>query len=902
MATSISSAGGVRALLLTDIVDSTALAESLGEVGCAALWYAHDRAARELIRHWNGREIDKSDGLLVLFEVADDAVGFALAYHRALAALPTAMKARVGIHIGSVALRQNSAADVTLGAKPLEVDGVVKSIAARVMSIAQGGQTLVTANVHRALVNADLRLLSHGHWRVKGIAEPIELFEAGDTSLQFTPPPDGAKAHRVVRDAEGWLPLAELPNNLPQEATSFVGREPELGELRALLDGTRLLTLVGMGGLGKTRLLMRTARMAMPEFADGAWLAELAPITHPELVVQVVARALGVKEEAGRPLDAVLAEHVKDRRLLVLLDNCEHVVDACASLVNLLLRAGAGVTLIASSREPLRVAGEQVYPVPTMRLPEALPGAAPSSLFDVEALRLFADRARAVRPEFALTEDRATLVAEVCRRLDGIPLAIELAAARLRSMSLPEVAARLDQRMRLLTGGARAAQSRQKTLRSTIDWSHDLLDPSEQVLLRRLSVFAGGFWLEAAQAVCVGAGIIADDVLDLLASLVDKSLVVAEVIGDATRYRLLETMREYASEHLAASDDLATTHAHHQDHFLVLAESFVAHFVGANTGAWMARIECERDNLFAALAWSGGAASAERELRLAAAMGNFGAALGVLRQGYELTLRVLQRPACRVRTHWRSVAVCAAAQQAMHLARPVDAREHAEEALAIAREIADIGDVAGALVQLGYVATQQDECAIARRHFEEALAVAREGGGERLIASALGGLAMNMERAGDLEGAIRHYEETLLAWQRLDHGFNQATLAASLAGAYAAAGRLNAAQLRLRDALDLTRRVGAPRHLATFVAHNVAYWAAVAGRAGPAVRLYAALSALRPAAELSPLALDADELRLLERCRATHDAEALLELERVGRSMSYDQVLDEADAVLAQVD
>ncbi|HUP07584.1 MAG TPA: tetratricopeptide repeat protein [Caldimonas sp.] len=864
----------------------------------AQLWRAHDRLARDLLRRWQGREIDKSDGLLALFDEPHSAVGFATAYHAQLAALPVPLKARIGIDAGPVVLRENSPDDVALGAKPLEVDGVVKSIAARVMSIALGGQTLVTAGVKRALsASVGLRVQSHGYWRLKGIREPIEVFEAGPADSTLVTPPDSPKAHRVASDGAGWLPVARLPNNLPQETSSFVGRAREVDQLHALLESTRLLTLVGMGGLGKTRMLLRAAREAITDFPDGVWLVELAALADADAVLPAVCRALAVKETAGETLDAALVQHVRNRRILLLLDNCEHLIDACAPLVDRVLRAGGAVKVMASSREPLHVPGEQLYAVPPLRLSEARQPTA-LSLLDAEAAWLFVERARAVQPDFAITDDQAPLVAEVCRRLDGIPLAIELAAARMRATSLAELARGLDRRMRLLTGGARTAHARQQTLRATLDWSHDLLTAREQVLLRRLAVFVGGWWLDAARSVCAGGGLAAHDVPDLLASLVDKSWVAVERGDDATRYRLLETIREYARERLGASGDLVLASNLHQACFLSLAEEVQNHFLHNDTAAWMSRLHRERDNLFAALAWSAGAATAEVELRLAATMRDFGGALGVLRQAYEGTLRVLQRPACQERTRWRSAAANAAASQAMQMGSVMEASLHAEEALSIARENADAGDAARAWMTLGGVASMRGDVPGARRCWDRALVEARRAGSERLVGSALSGLADDMARAGDVDGALHRYEENVQIWRQLGHRFNEALARAKIGALHVGAGRLGEARSWLSDALALTKQIGGPRHMAAFVVHNIAPWAATANLSEPAVLLYAALAALRPQADFSALSLDEDEIELLERSRISLGQAAAQSTEERGGGLGWESLLEEAEQAL----
>ncbi len=481
----------IRALLLTDVVDSTKLSEKIGDAAMAEVWLAHDRAARDLLPAWHGREIDKTDGMLLMFDTAADAVNYAMAYHRALAAMPTPLKARAGLHVGPVILRENSAEDVARGAKPLEVDGLAKPTAARVMSLARGGQILLTPEARAALGETTLKLESHGHWVMKGVSEPIELFEIGDEETRFAAPPDSDKVYRVVRVGERWVPVAKVPNNLPQQATSFIGREKELDDVKALLSEARLITLLGMGGLGKTRLSLQVAAEVMPQYPDGAWFIDLTPIRDAARVADEAARVLDVAEEPGRPLLQTLCAHLKAKRLLLILDNCEQVVDAAAQLVAAVLSAAPQVRIIASSRESLRAPGEHAYPILPLPLPDR--GAGLETLAQSTAVRLFVERAKANKPAFELTEKDAPAVADLVERLEGIPLALELAAARVRVLSVAEIDARVQDRFKLLTGGGRTLPQRQQTLRALVDWSYDLLCDNEKCLLDRLAVFVGGF-------------------------------------------------------------------------------------------------------------------------------------------------------------------------------------------------------------------------------------------------------------------------------------------------------------------------------------------------------------------------------------------------------------------------
>lgn len=402
------------------------------------------------------------------------------------------------------------------------------------------------------------------------------------------------------------------PNNLPRELTSFVGREREVAEVKRLLGMTRLLTLTGSGGVGKTRLVLRVASDLVGAFPDGVWLVELAGLGDPTLVPQATASALGVREQPGRSLLDTLIDVMRPRTCLLVLDNCEHLVAACATLANGLLRTCPGLTLLATSREPLGIAGESVWRVPPLTLPDGSGDDAladsPSTLARYEAIRLFEERARAALPAFSLTNQNAPAVVQICRRLDGIPLAIELAAARSRGLAPEQLSTRLNDRFRLLTGGSRTALARHQTLRALVDWSYELLSEPERVLLQRLSVFAGGWTLDAAEVVCAGDDLETGDVLELLLQLVDRSLVLAEDTDagrtPGVRYRLLETLRQYGAEKLYEAGDEDVMRGRHLSWCLGLAEVAGPSLRSRGTTDQDRRLDVEHDNLRAALGWS----------------------------------------------------------------------------------------------------------------------------------------------------------------------------------------------------------------------------------------------------------------------------------------------------------
>jgi non-specific serine/threonine protein kinase len=454
-------------------------------------------------------------------------------------------------------------------------------------------------------------------------AERAQLEDAARQTTLFPTsllPAEQAPQDGPVRARAGVQQFRARSTNLPRSLTSFIGRTREQAEVVRLLQTTPLVTLTGAGGCGKTRLALEVAASLVESYPAGVWLVELAPLADATLVDQVVATALGVVEEPGQPLRSTLLAFLRDKHLLLVLDNCEHLVTACAELAGTLLRSCLYLQVLATSREVLGVAGEQVWRVPSLSLPDRHQSPAWQQLGAADAVRLFVARAAAARPSFALTEHTAGLVAEVCRRLDGIPLALELAAARLSMLTLEGLAARLDTSFRLLTGGSRTALPRQQTLRATLDWSWNLLSGVEQVLLRRLAVFAAGWTLEAAELVCAGEGIETDEVLDLLGGLVNKSLVAWDEAGEAAgRFGLLETVRLYALEHLLASGEEAAVRRRHLTWCLDLAVRIAPPVVpGAQMrGSWLDELESELDNLRAALRWAHEAGDVARGLRLA---------------------------------------------------------------------------------------------------------------------------------------------------------------------------------------------------------------------------------------------------------------------------------------------
>jgi predicted ATPase/DNA-binding winged helix-turn-helix (wHTH) protein/tetratricopeptide (TPR) repeat protein len=554
--------------------------------------------------------------------------------------------------------------------------------------------------------------------------------------------------------------------NLPQLLQSFIGRERELAEIKQLLPGTRLLTLTGTGGIGKTRLALQAAAEARDAYRDGVWFVDLAPLVDPGLVPSALAQVLGVKESVGQPLVKTLSDHLRPLKVLVVLDNCEHLLDACARLAETLLRESAGGTLVATSREPLRIGAERTYPLGALSLPD--PHGDAQSIAQSDSVRLFVDRARQHRPGFDLQDQRARAVAEICVRLDGIPLALELAAARMAVLPVEQIVRLLDQRFRLLASGSRSDLPRHQTLRALLDWSYELLDEAERQFFARLSVFAGGWTLAAAEVVGAEGVIAKDDVVYLLIALVEKSLVVADDDGD--RYRMLETVREYAREKLVISEGANAVRERHRNFFLALAVSAEPNLAGPEQATWLQRLEDEHDNLRSALEYCLVAASgSDAGLRLCGALHWFWIMRGHRAEGLDWCVRVLGIEGIGKRTSERAMALQAAGLLAYHLGDFPAARAYHEDSLAMARELSDQKGVARAAIFLGNLRLRQGDPAAAQALSEEGLAISRNLEDPWLTQQSLNVLGNVAAGMGEYPMAKSLYEESLaIARERAD--------------------------------------------------------------------------------------------------------------------------------------
>jgi predicted ATPase/class 3 adenylate cyclase/Tfp pilus assembly protein PilF len=790
-----------HALVFTDVVDSTAWVERLGDRGAAELWAEHDRRARELLARHRGREIDRADGVFALFAEAADAARYALAYHDALA--PLQLRARCGVHVGTVTLRDNRPEDVARGAKPIEVEGRAKPLAARVMALASGGQTLLTDAARQALGAAPpsgSALKSHGHYRLKGIDAPIEVFEIGrGDRAAFEPPADADKAYRVVRRHDLWIPLREVRHNLPAERDSFVDR---VHEMRALVDridaGTRLITVVGVGGTGKTRFARRGGWRLLGDWPGGVYFCDLSEARTLEGVLSAVAVALGTPLSALDPAQQIGHAIAGRGRCLVILDNFEQVVAFAPDTLGRWLDRAGDAAFVVTSRERLNLRGEEVFalePLPPHR----------------DAIDLFADRARAHNPAFVLDDAARPTIGRIAELVDGLPLAIELAAARCRMLAPAQLLERLHSRFQLL-GGMRGMAARQATLKATIDWSWQLLTPWEQAALAQCSVFEGPFTLGAAEAVIdASAWRDAPAALDIVQALVDKSLLksaTGAAAQDEPAFGMYLSVREFAAERLDAAGAAARAGAEqrHARHYAALGTPDALLALDRSGGAVkqlaMAR---DLDNLVTACRRAMRRNDADCALPLYRAIGEV-----VQRQGpftladalgsQMLALSALSGPQRALVEYIRAFAL-------LRNGRQPEARAGLERALELARAHPEPFVESRALAGLSWLAELQGRPADARALAAQVLQVCRQAGDPRTEGMALSSLAFFAHQDGRLDESRALYEQSLAIHRKLANLRDEAGPLWRSAVLFAEQGQLQEARARFERALAIAEEL-----------------------------------------------------------------------------------------------
>ncbi len=799
--TSPSLPSGTVTFLYTDIEGSTKLAQEHPEEW-ETLRARHHAILREAIGSNNGYVFQVvGDGFCAAFHAPNDGFHTAIEAQRKLQTEnwgEVSLKVRMGIHTGEAEAHGN------------EYHGYLTiSLVQRLMSAGYGGQILLshaTENLLRGHLPKDVRLRDLGEHKLKDILQPVHIFQVIAPDLQ--------------KEFPALRALDVLPNNLPMQLTSFIGRERELAEVKQLLANTRLLTLTGPGGTGKTRLSLQLAQDMLPSFTNGVWLVELAPLTDPSLIPQTIASVFELREAPNMPLMDILTNYLRAKQLLLILDNCEHLIETCAKLSADLLHACPQLKIIPSSREALGISGETVYRVPSLSLPDPAQ-VTREAIVDYESIQLFLERANAVQSHFALKDSNASAVAQICHRLDGIPLALELAAARIAVFSPEEIASRLDDRFRLLTGGSRTALPRHQTLRALIDWSYDLLSDEEQMLFCQLSVFAGGWTFEAAEGVCsaplspFGRGVGGEglDVLNLLTQLVNKSLVMVDADAQAggTRYRLPETIRQYARDKLLESGESEQTRDRHLDFFLRFAEAAEPKLRSAEQIEWLERVETEHDNLRTALAWSLESGKSDRALGLAGALSYFWELRG-LSEGYKwlddaLALSEREQSGTVEQTARRAKALYGAGRlRFMSLLDPHSSRTMGEESLRLWREIGDKWWMAVALEHVGFILNVEGDLQVSRARLEEGVALAREVGDPWLLALCLVRLAGTLALT-DVAAARRILEEGVAVARSVGDKSILSQALVTLAPIYQLEGNLNVAASLIEEALAAARAI-----------------------------------------------------------------------------------------------
>ena len=801
---------GTVTFLFSDIEGSTQRWESNADAMAVAL-ARHDALMRKAIETSGGHVFKTvGDAFCAAFERPEDAASAALNAQRALLAedfsAVDGMRVRMAVHTGISEQREG------------DYFGPAVNRVARLLAIGHGGQVLISGTTNQLLQAAipqRHRMRDLGERRLKDLTRPEHVFQLLAPDLPQTFP--------ALRS------LDELHNNLPQQLSSFVGRENDVAEITTLLVGNRLVTLTGAGGVGKTRCAVQVGAEVLDGSGDGVWLVEFAPISDASLVIGTIAQEFGVREAPNRPLLDTLLAYLRRKHLLLILDNCEHVITEIRGIAAAILRSCPDVRILATSREALNVSGEQIY-----RLP---------SLQTYEAMQLFADRARSSDKRFILNDESAPHVAEICSRLDGIPLAIELAAARVNVLSPKQLLQKLDERFRVLTGGDRTALPRQRTMRALIDWSYDLLSEEERALFRKLSIFAGGFALETAAAVCCNGGPDEVDVLDELSLLVDKSLVQAEPAGGQIRYRLLESMRQYASEKLIERGEQETVASAHAAAYLTLAEELDRKHDETPDAVWCAQAAPELENWRAALTWSFGthgnvvlgqrlaccsalhytpyigAAEGRRWVRTALERADektppaILAKLDLAEASLDLTLSqfkagyaAVERALARFRKIGDPVGTARAQRIAgrvlLLLGRVREGETLLREALAAGRRLHLRKLTGWALEGLSWACQQTGDIAGARAFSLEALAIAKEVGADGLLADSSTNLAEVEFRSGDVAAALRVGNEAL----ELQRARNDTTIILCNLAAYLLAdGRFDDARSYAREGLAVTR-------------------------------------------------------------------------------------------------
>ena len=859
---------GTLTLLFTDIEGSTRLLQRLGGADYARLLAAHHRLLREAVIANHGTEVKtEGDSFFVVFERADEAVAAAVQAQRGLAAeewpAGAMVAVRMGLHTGELALSAG------------EYVGLDIHRAARISDAGHGGQVLLSGAT-AALITHELpsgvSLRDMGEHGLKDLDAPEHIYQLVIDGLAVDFPPIRAVSTRI-----------EL---LPPETTTFVGRERELTRIRQLLTGTRLLTLTGTGGTGKTRLALQLARDVAAEYADGVAFVPLAAIDSPELVASTIRQTLGLAEQPGKSAAEVLAEYLHERQFLLVLDNFEQVL-AAAPVIGRLIGRTTKVAILVTSRARLQLTGEQEFSVPPLELPGLDQAGDLQVLSQSEAVALFMQRARAMLPDFDLTAANARAIVEICTRLDGLPLAIELAAARIKLLPPQALLARLEHRLDILQSSTADRTDRQRTLRGTIDWSYELLGQPEQALFRRMSIFVGGWSFESAEALAMAADAPAVDTLDGLTALVDHSLVRQEAVAGEPRFMLLETIREYGREQLAEAGELEPSAALHAAHFAGLAERAEPHLTSG--AEWLDRLELEHDNLRAMLRWASDN-DIQQGLRCAGQLWRFWHLRGHLREGSALLRDMLDRPAAAVPTPARAKALVGLAGLVYWMQDYAAARTAYESALPIARDNGLRDLEAEILYSLAYVRGTSHEWGPSVRAYLRARKLYSELGATSGVAWSDFGVGMIYGLRGKHDESLPIVAEALARFEELGDEFGMRNAQAVLTRALTSLGRL--AEARVYNSQNITAaHTGRDPTSLSAALLDLATIEAMSADPRRAARLYGAAQTIveRTGGQTPPELLN--RIEPLPLIRQQLDAAELDALVAEGRALSTDEAV-----------
>lgn len=781
---------GTVTFLFTDIEGSTKLSQEFPDT-IQSLLEIHNNILNSAVESNNGFVFKIiGDAFCCAFDKAEDAVYAAVEAQKALSSgnrEGAEIKVRMGIHSGAAEWTDNNYSGyVTLARSQ------------RVMSTAYGGQIIASNNTFKLISEKtedpayDFSFRDLGERRLKDLIQPIRLFQIINDGLRKEFPP--------VKTIDA------RPNNIPVQLTSFIGREKEMKEIKDLLAGTRLLTLVGPGGTGKTRLSLQTGADLIDNFENGVWFVEIASLQDPQLLPQTIAQTLGLKEQSGKKTEDAIADFLKDKKILIIIDNCEHLIDASANIALMMLRKSPGLKIIATSREALHCEGEQTYKVQSLSHHKPGGSITPEILSQYEAVRLFIERATAVNPSFRVNNENAPALAQICFQLDGIPLAIELAAVRIKVLSLNSICERLDDRFKLLTGGNRTSLPRQQTLKALIDWSYDLLSEKEKLLLQRLSVFNGGWTMDASEKICSDEIIDEYEILDLLSNLADKSLIKIIESENNIRYTMLETIKKYSIDKLSESDSINEIHKKYFDYFCGIAEESETKLTGAAQREWISLMADDIENFRACLRWSFENYPVG-SLKLTVHLGKFWELRSHFTEALEFLRKSLEHSGS-ADVLWKAKAVYWTGFFLIHQGKYEESKKNLNRSLEMFREINYKDGEAVSLISLGTIGVFQGDYENLFTFSGESLSISREINNRSYIARNLQNIGLGLMQQGDHDAARKKLEEGIKLYRELGDPIQLAKIIGNIGALEYLQTNYDKAREALNESLQLRYELG----------------------------------------------------------------------------------------------